>query len=76
MLLPLCPPAIACHGDPPASPHPALVDKGGALLLVLLAVGNTADGTVGGALVGVLVRQLLLLPVASILGQRPAKAAP
>lgn len=77
MLLPLCPPAIPCHGDPPAGPNPALLAKGSALLLVvLLSVSNTADGAVGGAFVGVLIRQLLLLPEASILGQCPTEAAP
>lgn len=76
MLLPLHPPAISCHRDTPAGPHPPLLDMERALLLVvLLSIGNTVDGAVGGAFVGVLVRKLLL-PVASILGQRPTEAAP
>lgn len=75
LLLPLCPPAIPCHGDPPASPNPALLTKGRAVLLVvLLSVGNSTDGAVGGTFVGVLIRRLFLLPVASVLGQCPTEA--
>lgn len=77
LLLPLCPPALLHHGDPPAGTPPALLDKVGALLLVLLlSVGNAADRAVGGAFVGVLIWQLLFLPAASILGQCPTEAAP
>lgn len=76
MLLPLCPPAISCHWDTPDGPHQPLLDMERTLLLVvLLSIGNTIDGAVGGAFVGVLVWKLLL-PVASVLGQRPTEAAP
>lgn len=80
VLLPLCPPAVPCHGHHPAGALPAVPLEGGALLLllllvVLLSVGDAADGAVGGAFVGVLGRQLLL-PVASLLGQYPTEAAP
>jgi len=81
MLLPLCPPAVPRHGDHPAGPPPAILTEGRALLMLLLllvellSVGDAADGAVGGALVGVLTWQLLLLPVASVLGQCPAEAA-
>lgn len=75
VLLPLCPPSISSYGDYSAACTPALLGKGGTLLLVmLLSVGNTADGAVGGAFVGVLIRQLLLLPVTSVLGQRATEA--
>lgn len=76
MLLPLCPKAIACHWDPSSRPHPALLAKVGTLLLVvLLAVGNTADGAMGRAFVDVLVWHFLFLPVRPILGQCPTEAA-
>lgn len=76
MLLPLCPPAVASYGECSAGSSPALVDKGRTLLLVmLLPVGYTADGAVGGAFVGVLAWQLLLLPVTSVLGQGATEAA-
>lgn len=75
MLLPLGPPPISSCGDYSAGSAPALLEKGGTLLLVmLLSVGNTADGAVGGAFVGVLIGQLLLLPVTSVLGQRATEA--
>lgn len=77
LLLPLCPPAVTSHGDSSAGCRPALVGEGGTLLLVmlLLSVGYTADGAVGGAFVGVLARQLLLVPVTSVLGQGATEAA-
>lgn len=72
MLLPLCPEAVPCHLDTSTCPCPALLGKRGALLLVvLLPVGNTADGAMGRAFVGVLVWLFLFVPVCSILGQRP-----
>lgn len=76
VLLPLCPPAVTGYGDCSAGSSPALVDQGGTLLLVmLLPVGDAADGAVGGAFVGVLARQLLFLPVTSVLSQGAAEAA-
>lgn len=78
LLLPLCSPAVSRHLDPPAGPHPALLSEGGALLLVvlLLSVGDAADGAMGGASVGVLTRHLRFLEVAPVLGQNSAEAAP
>lgn len=72
ILLPLCPEAIPCHWDSSIRPYPALLAKTGTLLLVvLLPVGNTADGTMGRAFVDVLVWHFLFLPIRSILGQCP-----
>lgn len=73
----LCPPPIpGCLDHHPAGSPPALLEEGGTLLLdVLLSVGDAADGAVGRAFVGRLIRQLLLLPVASVLGQGAAEAA-
>lgn len=74
-LLPLPPPAVTSYGDCSARSSPALVDKGGTLVMLLLPVGDAADGAVGGAFVGVLAWQLLLLPVTPVLGQGAAEAA-
>lgn len=71
LLLPLCPPPVSRSGDGSAASAPALLVKGGTLLL---SVGNTADGAMGGAFVGVLIWQLLLLPETSVLGQRATEA--
>lgn len=81
VLLPLRPPAVPGRRDPPDRARPAVGAEGGALqevLLLLLAVGDAADGAVGGASVGVLVGQLLLHPHGppSVLGQSPRQAAP
>lgn len=76
VLLPPRPPAVTSCGGGSAGSAPALVDKGRTLLLVmLLPVGYAADGAVGGAFVGVLIRKLLLLPVTSVPGQGAAEAA-
>lgn len=78
LLVPLCSPGVPPSGDAPAVPHPALLAKAGALLLlvVLLSVGDAADGAVGGAFIGVLLWKLLLLPATFLLGQNPTEAAP
>lgn len=77
LLLPLGPKAVRCQWDPSGRAHPALLAEIRTLLLVvLLPVGNTADGTMGGAFVDVLVWHFLFLPIRSILGQCAAQAAP
>lgn len=74
MLLPLRPPAVPGEGDHSAGPT-ALGGGEAVLLVVLLSVGDAADGAVGGAFVGVLIRKLLLLPVPLVLGQGATEAS-
>lgn len=79
LVVPLCSPSVCSSRDPLSIPYPTLLAQAGALLVllvVLLSVGDAADGAVGRALVGVLLWKFLFLAVAFLLGQNPTEAAP
>lgn len=77
MMLPLPCHAVPCTGEAPAVPQPGLrPQRRAVLLVVLLSVGDSVDDAMRRTFIGVLVRQLLILPGPSLLGQDPTQGPP